>query len=81
MKFFSSSLSLEGRVRRASHNLAAGFAALAMASFMYGCSQLLCCGRANAHSPWVATWGAAMVATDSGRRPRFYRPDIARDCA
>ena len=32
---------------------------------------LLCCGAPAAHSPWVATWGAAMVATDPGNAPDF----------
>ena len=68
MKFFSSSLSLEGRVRSVSHRLAAGVAALAMASFML----VVPAGyAASAPSPWVATWGAGMVATDSGGAPDF----------
>ena len=71
MKFFSSSLSREGRVRRASHNLAAGFAALAMASFMLVVPNCYAAAAPSAHSPWVATWGAAMVATDPGGAPDF----------
>jgi lysophospholipase L1-like esterase len=70
MKSFPSSLSLEGRVGSASPKLAAGFVALAMASFML----MVPAGHAAdapAHSPWVATWGAAMLATDAGDAPDF----------
>jgi lysophospholipase L1-like esterase len=70
MKFFPSSLSLEGRVRSVSHKLAAGFAALAIASFMLVVPSCYAAGAAS-HSPWVATWGAAMVATDPGGAPDF----------
>ena len=70
MKFFSPSLSLEGRVRSVSYRLAAGFAALAMAGFMLVVPSCYAASAA-AHSPWVATWGAAMVATDPGGAPDF----------
>ena len=70
MKFFPSSLSLEGRVYDVSQKLAVGFSALAMAAFMLVAPS---CYAANAaaHSPWVATWGAAMVATNPGNAPDF----------
>ena len=71
MNSFPSSLGLEGRARRASHKLTAGLAALAMASFHVGCSQCYTAAGPAAHSPWVATWGAAMVATDPGSAPDF----------
>ena len=70
MKNFPPSLSLEGRVRSVSHKLAAGFAALALASFMLVVPSCYAAG-ATAHSPWVATWGAAMVAVDPGEAPDF----------
>ena len=70
MKFFPSSLSLEGRVYDVSHKLAAGFSALAMATFMLVAPSCYAAGAA-AHSPWVATWGAGMVATNPGNAPDF----------
>jgi lysophospholipase L1-like esterase len=70
MKFFPSSLSLEGRVYGVSQKLAAGFSALAMATFMLVAPSCHAAGVA-AHSPWVATWGAAMVATNPGNAPDF----------
>jgi lysophospholipase L1-like esterase len=70
MKFFSSSFGLEGRVRSVSCNLTAGFAALAMASFLLIVPSCRA-ANASARSPWVATWGAAMVATDPGGAPDF----------
>jgi lysophospholipase L1-like esterase len=70
MKFFPSSLSFEGRVRSASHKLSAGFAALAMASFMLVVPSCYAADAAS-HSPWVATWGAAMLATNPGSAPDF----------
>ncbi|MGO8718451.1 MAG: SGNH/GDSL hydrolase family protein [Acidobacteriaceae bacterium] len=70
MDFFPSSLCLEGRVRRVSRALAAGFATLAVATSTLAVPA---CYAANtaAHSPWVATWGAGMVAVDPGRAPDF----------
>ncbi|MGB8478413.1 MAG: SGNH/GDSL hydrolase family protein [Acidobacteriaceae bacterium] len=70
MKSFSSSLSLEGRVRSVSHRIAAGFAVLAMAGFMLVVPSCYAASAA-AQSPWVATWGAAMVATNPGDAPDF----------
>ncbi len=71
MKFFPTSLSLEGRVRSVSHKLAAGFAVLATASFILVVPSCYAASAASAHSPWVATWGAAMVAADPGDAPDF----------
>jgi lysophospholipase L1-like esterase len=71
MKFFSTSLSLEGRVRNSSHKLAAGIALLAIASFTLVVPNSYAAAARSADSPWVATWGAAMVATDPGGAPDF----------
>ncbi len=71
MHIFPSSLSLERRVRGVSHKLAAGFAALAIASFTLVAPNSYAASARSAHSPWVATWGAAMVATDPGGAPDF----------
>ena len=70
MKFFQSSLILEGRACSVSRKLAAGFATLAIAILAQAVPN---CYAANAaaHSPWVATWGAAMVATEPGDAPDF----------
>lgn len=68
MKSLATSLSLEGRVHRVSRKFAVGFAASVAAALIllvpasYAASQ---------QSPWVATWGAAMVATNSGDAPDF----------
>lgn len=70
MKFFPSSLSPGGRVRNVSRNLPARFSALAMAAFML-VGPSCYAASAAAHSPWVATWGAAMVATNPGNAPDF----------
>lgn len=71
MKFFSPSGSLEGRVRSVSLNLAAIFAALAMASFTWIVPSCYAATAPGARSRWVATWGAAMVATNPGGAPDF----------
>jgi lysophospholipase L1-like esterase len=65
MKFLSP-LTLAASVRAISHRLAAGIAALALVSFL---SLTPAAYAANAHSPWVATWGAGMVATNPGNAP------------
>ncbi len=70
MNSFPFSFGLEGRVRRASHKLTASVAVLAMAAFMLTIPIAYAAGP-TAHSPWVATWGAAMVATDPGSAPDF----------
>ncbi|HZC43802.1 MAG TPA: SGNH/GDSL hydrolase family protein [Acidobacteriaceae bacterium] len=67
MKFFSSSLGFEGRDRSVSP-LVAGCAMLAMGGLMLVVPASY---AASAHSPWVATWGAAMVAVDPGSAPDF----------
>ena len=68
MESFRSSLSLEVRVRNASKKLAAAVAAFVVVA----CVLLVPAGyAASSGSPWVATWGAAMVATDPGSAPDF----------
>ena len=68
MYFLSSSFNFPGRDRRVSCRRAIGFAVLAIA--------VLVCTVAAGHaadatpgSPWVATWGAGMVATAPGGAP------------
>ena len=70
MDFFQSFLNLQGRVGSVSRKLAAGFATLAIAILAL---TVPTCYAANAaaHSPWVATWGAGMVATVPGNAPDF----------
>ncbi len=70
MHFFPTSLRLDGRVHGASRKQAAGFAALAMAGFMLVVPNCYAASAA-AHSPWVATWGAGMVAVDPGSASDF----------
>jgi lysophospholipase L1-like esterase len=70
MNFFLSSLSLAGRVGGVSRKLAAGVAALAIAGLIVVVPAGYA-ADASAHSPWVATWGAAMLATDTGDAPDF----------
>ena len=68
MKSFPTSLSLEGRLHRVSRKFAVGFAAFVATVLIL----VVPAGyAASAHSPWVATWGAAMVATDPGNAPDF----------
>ncbi len=68
MTFFKSALSLDARDCRISRKLAFGFAAFAMAAFLLVAPA---CYAAGAHSSWVATWGAGMVAIDPGNAPDF----------
>jgi lysophospholipase L1-like esterase len=70
MDFFPSSLSSQGRVGGVSRKLVAGFATLAIAMLTLAVPA---CYAANAaaRSPWVATWGAGMVATAPGGGPDF----------
>jgi len=70
MHFFLSSLGLEGRVGGVSRKLAAGFATLVIAILTLAVPAGYA-ANAAAHSPWVATWGAGMVAVDSGSAPDF----------
>ncbi|MHB1673496.1 MAG: SGNH/GDSL hydrolase family protein [Acidobacteriaceae bacterium] len=68
MRFFPFSLRLDGRVCGASRKLAAGFATLAVAILTLAVPAGYA-ENAAAHSPWVATWGAGMVATATGGAP------------
>lgn len=70
MPLFPSSLRLEGRVTGVSRKLAAGFSALAIAILTLAVPAGYA-ANAAVRSPWVATWGAGMVATDPGGAPDF----------
>ena len=66
---------LDGRFCRVSRTRIAGLATLAIAMLMLAApAGLAAC--AAVHSPWVATWGAAMVATDSAGASPGHAPDL-----
>ena len=69
MNFFSSRLHLAGRTGNIARPLVSAVVLLALATLTVPFA-----GAANNHrasSPWVATWGAAMVAVDPGGAPDF----------
>ncbi|MEO6966325.1 MAG: SGNH/GDSL hydrolase family protein [Acidobacteriaceae bacterium] len=68
MHFLPPFLKIHGRTRNASYRLAAGFFALAMATVLLTAPASYA-AQARSSSPWVATWGAAMVAESLDSAP------------
>ena len=61
-------LKFQGRTRSVSHRLVAGFSALALATVVLAAPASYAAHAASS-SPWVATWGAAMMAVSPGSAP------------